>query len=353
MTNDESNLKAQMMNFQNGRPVRRFGHLHFDYWPLIRHSSFVIRHFQALALVAAAASLQGCYERKQTAILNPDGSGRMTLTTLVAVPAQGVGQEKPTALTFGRQWAASLINNTQGVDAWADVEITATPPPNAGKAQITATAYFPDLNKLKFDMPIEFVWKRDLEGATLTVQRTRSAARSAITTDAQLKEVVAQAQKQYRDDQQLAWHMQLNAFRLDMIFELPGELGDTNLLGRDGQKVALVLDGKKAAEALDKFFADTAALTAMFKAGQDLPANDDLLLQSMYGSKGPVFAATKLAVDAKPAFDYKLEMRSAQLQQAAMLQAAGVELIPKFIVTPPAATRAAGGAGATAPARGR
>jgi hypothetical protein len=339
MLNDESQRKVQMLNDQNGRMAR---------------GSFVLP-FRGLALAAALASLAGCYERKQTTVLNPNGSGKMTLTTVVAVPAVGVGATKPTPLTFGRQWTANLINNTRGVDAWADLDIAETAPPNAGKARITVTAYFPDLNKLKFDMPIEFTWKRDLDGATLTVQRIRSAARTAITSEAQLKDVVAAAQKQYKEDQQLVWHTQLNAFRLDMIFEVPGDLGESNVFGRDGNKVGLVLDGKKAAAALDKFFADTAALTTMFKAGQDLPANDDVMLDSMYGSKGPVFVRTKLEVDAKPVFDYHFEMLSAQLKQAAMLEEAGVELIPKFIVTDPAATRAgaAGGRAPSSPATGR
>lgn len=359
MTNDESNLKGQMSHDRNGGAPAAVGDLTWGHGSWLRHSAFGIRHFQWLVLAAAAVSLLGCYERKQTCVLNPDGSGKMTLTTLVTVPPQGVDKDKPTALTFGRQWAADLINNTQGVDAWADLEITAAAAPDTGKARIMATAYFPNLNKLKFDMPLEFVWKRDLDGATLTVQRTRSSARTAISSDAQLKQIVEAAQKQYKDDQQIVWHTQLNAFRLDMVFEVPGELGDANLFGRDGNKVALVLDGKKAADALDKFFGDTAALTAMFKAGQDLPANDDIMLQAMYGSKGPVFVKTKLAVDAKPEFDYKLEMRAASLQQKTMLEEAGVELIPKFIVTDPAATRATGGAAsraggaATAPGRGR
>ena len=68
------------------------------------------------------------------------------------------GKEKPTAVTFGRQVAANLINSTRGVDAWADLAITAG---EGGRARIAATAYFPDLNLLKFDMPLVFVWKRD------------------------------------------------------------------------------------------------------------------------------------------------------------------------------------------------
>jgi hypothetical protein len=339
MTNAQSIINVQKANVQSRTMAEvALGHWNLEPANVRRHSSWVIRHVTVLAAAAFLASAAGCYERKQVAVLNPDGSGKMLVHTMVAVPAQGAAREKLTAVAFGRQVAATLINGTRGVDAWADVEVSEAP---GGKARIVGTAYFPDINKLKFDMPIEFVWKRDLDGGTLTVQRTRSAARTAITSESQLKEIVAAAQKQYKDNQQLLWHTQLDVFQLDMTFELPGEVGDVNLFKRDQNKVSLVLDGKKTAEALDKFMADSAALTAMFKAGQDLPANDDIMLQSMYGAKGPVSAKTKLAVDAKPEFDYRLETLTAQVKQSDMLKEAGIELIPRFIVNDPA-TRSGG-----------
>ena len=308
--------------------------------------------------------LPGCYERKEAAVINPDGSGKMFVETTVALPAQGLpGQPKPTALTFGRQVAANLINTTRGVDAWADVAITQTPD---GRAQIAATAYFPDLNALRFDMPLVFIWKRDpmsgaglggggggdAAGATLAIERTRTAVKPVTTfsqiTEAELKDMVAQSQAQY-NKQQPALQTQLNVFKLDMSFELPGEVTDAHLLTRADNTVSITLDGKKAMQALDKFMADDAALRATFKAGADLPENDDLMLVSMYGQKGPVAAHVKFAAGAAPVFDYRTESRVAQFRQANMLQEAGVELLPKFIVnetkpaTPPA----------SAPGRGR
>ena len=304
-------------------------------------------------------SLPGCYERKETALLNPDGSGKMYIETVVAVPAQGLpGQDKPTALTFGRQVAANLINTTRGVDAWADLAIT---PVAGGRASIVAAAYFPDLNALRFDMPLVFVWKRDPEigpgggggaGAVFSIERTRTAVKpvapNAQLTDAELKEMVAKSQEQYRLQQPLLL-TQLNAFTLDLSFELPGVVTDAHLLARADHTVSISLDGKKALQALDKFMADDAALRATFRAGADLPENDDLLLQSMYGQKGPVSAHVRFDAGAQPVFDYRTESRVAQLRQSAMLKDAGVELIPRFIVTeskpatPPS----------TAPARGR
>jgi hypothetical protein len=300
--------------------------------------------------LAFCVFLVGCYERKDASVINPDGSGKMFVEILVAVPAQGLpGKDKPTALTFGRQVTANLINSTRGVDAWADLAITQN---GDGRARIAATAYFPDLNALKFDMPLVFVWKRDPElgpvsagrsggpaggggGATFSIERTRTSVAKPYTqiTDAELKDMVTKAQAQYKETQ-LALQTQLNAFRLDMSFQLPGDVTATHLLAREDNTVSLLLDGKKAMEALDKFMADEAALRATFKAGEDIPENDDLMLVSMYGQKGPVSAHVKFAAGAPPVFDYRTESSVAQLRQADMLQNAGVELLPKFIVRP-------------------
>jgi hypothetical protein len=288
--------------------------------------------------------LSGCYERKQTAVLNPDGSGKMYIETVVVVPSQGLpGQEKPTALSYGRLVAADLINLTRGVEAWSNLSISEVenPPGRSGaaagpaRARIAATAYFKDLNDLQFDrLPLDFIWKRDAAGASLTIQRTRTAVRSSTQlSDADINQLVAKSKDDYQTQKQ-ALQTQLNAYSVEMNFELPGEVTEAQILERRDNTVLLTIDGKKAMVALDKFMTDDAALRATFKAGQDLPSNDDLMLDSMYGRKGPIQALVKIAPDAKPVFDYRTEMRVAQLGQSRMIQDAGVQLLPKFTVTP-------------------
>ena len=186
-----------------------------------------------------------------------------------------------------------------------------------------------------------------------TIERTRTAVRSyASLSDDELKKLVGQAQADFAT-QKPTLKVQLEAFSLEMHFELPGEVTDTQLLTREGNTVSLTLDGKKAFVALDKFMADDGALAATFKKGEDSPANDDIMLASMYGQKGPMSARVKLTSETKAAFDYHTEARVAQLAQADMLKQAGVELIPRFIVndTQPATTSKP--ASRPAPGRGR
>jgi hypothetical protein len=307
---------------------------------------FPARPFLVLALFSTAV-FTGCYERKQNAVINPDGSGKVFIETVVVVPSRGLpGREKPNALSYGRLVAADLINLTRGVEAWADLSISEVenPPGHAGtapaggvlRARIAATAYFKDLNDLRFDkLPLDFTWKRDETGAAFAIQRTRTAVRGAATlSEAAINQLVARSRDDYRSQRQ-ALQTQLVAYTLDMRFELPGEVAEAQVFRRAGNAVSLSIDGQKAMQALDKFMADDAALQATFKAGLDLPSNDDLLLDSMYGSKGPVRAVVKIAPDAKPAFDYRTEMRAAQLRQGAMINDAGVQLPATFTVPPP------------------
>src|SRR4051812_5890158 len=91
------------------------------------HSSFAVRRFlrrSRFALLLAAAILPACYERKDTAILNPDGSGKIFIDVDIAV-APPAKDQKPDLLGTGRLFAANLINSTTGVDAWGDVSVAA------------------------------------------------------------------------------------------------------------------------------------------------------------------------------------------------------------------------------------
>jgi hypothetical protein len=298
--------------------------------------------------VVAGILLPGCYERKQTAILNPDGSGKMLIETDVAVPSNDVpGKEKPTAVSFGRQLIADFINNSQGVAAWSDVAVTELAD---GRAHIAAVAYFPDISLLHFDLPLTFTWKKQDDGTYLFgVERTRSAPTAPVAmTDDQVREQVSKAQAQYKE-QQLAMQTALTAFNLQMTFTLPGEITQSHIFTKQDRNVSLTLDGKKIAGALDKFMTDDAALTATIRSGKDLIENDDILLNAMYGEKGPVAAVVKVPADALSAFDYRGESLRAAAVQHDMLEDAGVQILPKFIVKPPATAPAAGPTAAPAP----
>jgi hypothetical protein len=293
-------------------------------------------------LYAAVLLLPACYEQKQSATINPDGSGKVVIETRAAVPAVAApDQGRPTAQEFGRQLARDFINKTQGVEGWSDLSIRQA---ENGDALVTATAYFPDLNRLRFDLPLVFSWKRQDDGAfRLAIQRDRAPARPPLNlTDDQVREQVAQAQARYRE-QQPALPTALSTFKVTMTFLLPGDVTDARVLSlapaasaaAAPRSVSITLEGRKLIAALDKFMADDAAIAATIKSGNDLLSNDDLLLEAMFGQKGPVGATVHLPPDAPPAFDYPRDAKAALAREAQMLKDAGIQTVPTVTVTPP------------------
>ena len=302
------------------------------------------RHRLSLLLTLSALFLPGCFDRKQAMILNPDGSGKVVIDTEADLPAVAApGQGKPSAIEVGRLLAKDLINKTQGVQAWSDLSIRQTP---EGRAHVSATAYFTDISRLRFDFPIVFKWQRQTDGTflfSIARERNTAAPNPPKMTDAQIKEQVSIAQSRYKDQQPLL-HTSLSTFNLQMTFTLPGDITESRLFTRQAttppapqsalRTVSIAIDGKKLSAALDKFIADDAAIAATIRSGADLMSNDDMLLESMYGQKGPVSATVRVPPDAGAAFDYDREAKAAQAHEPQMLKDAGVETVPHLTVTP-------------------
>jgi hypothetical protein len=185
-------------------------------------------------------------------------------------------------------------------------------------------------------LPLVYSWKAQPNGTrVLTLERTRGAPSATMAfSDEELKAQVAKTQALYKA-QQPVLQTALAAFNLHITFLLPGDIVECQVFTQKDRGVSLTLDGKKIMAAMDKFMADDGAIAATIKSGKDLSENDDYLLDAMYGKKGPVSATVKLPADAVGAFNYGMESRAAAAAQHDMLEAAGVVLLPKFIVKPP------------------
>ncbi len=286
---------------------------------------------RVLLLALFTLAFPSCYERSLRGIINPDGSGRVLVETDYLITITDPQKAKPdSVLSAGRQIAADFINSTHGVDAWSDVAVTE---PSPGHIHIVAVAYFPNISKLRFDLPLVFGWEKRNDGSyafTITRERNPQTLPPKLS-DAEIQTQVKQAQTRYKD-QQADLKTALNAFKQTIAFTMPGEVTTFHQLTRDDQTLSIIFDGKKIGPALDKFMADDAAIAAAIKSGDSLMSNDDMLLESMYGHKGAIEATVKVAADAVPFFNYRLESKTAQLNQPDMLKAANIELLAKFVV---------------------
>jgi hypothetical protein len=278
------------------------------------------RLVRPLAIMMAVVALSACLERKQTGMINPDGSGKVVVDTLVAVPPEmAAGGQKPDAAAMGKQMATAMISKAQGVDAWKDVAIDVAAD---GRAHIVATAYFPDISKMKLDAAVPMKWTRDDKGNfTLAISKEEPPASKdpPKMTDEEVSAAVQKSKTEFKDNQAMA-QMILGSLKIEMIYTMPGQITDANILSKsaDGKTVTLTIEGKKMLEAMDKIMADDKAIEASIRAGKGVDQDDDLMLEKMFGKKGPISAT--VAGPGKPLFDYKTEMEAAKAAQAAMLK---------------------------------
>jgi hypothetical protein len=111
-----------------------------------------MKRFMGFALVAALPlMLGGCFELRQDTTLNPDGSGKVVVETIMP--------DMSSMMTFGDQPAAKpdpdvqlkkfakdFIDGSKGVDAWSDVSFSMA---EDGRMKFKGTAYFKDITALK------------------------------------------------------------------------------------------------------------------------------------------------------------------------------------------------------------
>jgi hypothetical protein len=129
------------------------------------------RLLHALALVSLLA-LSGCYEEDVTVVLQPDGSGTLTLsyTEGGGVAAMGGLFEfgDTTKEQRANELAAKHMSRWTGILAWSDVSATIG---EEGRPSFTATGWFEDLNQVGKggEGQSGATWSLTREGDTLTV----------------------------------------------------------------------------------------------------------------------------------------------------------------------------------------
>jgi hypothetical protein len=283
-----------------------------------------------LALVFSTLALSACLERKETGILNPDGSGKAVVDTLVHVPEPQ--RDKAQTTLFGKSVASQIIGHAHGVDAWKDLVVETAPD---GRIHVSATVYFPDISKFQLDAGFSTRWTKNSDGTyTFTLQKDEpaNAPPPPAMTDDQVAQAITAAKLDYKQNQP-AMLTALNDLKLQTTFTLPGTISATNILTKDpaSNTVTLVIEGKVITAAMDKIMADDKLLASAIRAGNNTTFADDLLTQNIFGKKGPISATVTGALT--PQFDYKAESEAAKAAQAAMFTKAGVN--PIASPTPP------------------
>jgi len=303
-------------------------------------------------LCLSLALLAGCFESKQIITLNPDGSGKTEFDTVTVVPptmaemesvdAPGAalgepGATKPVAKSpvfratdpnaSCRRYMEGVLSGERdkGVDAWSNLAYEVT---KDGRCHVTGTAYF--ANIVRTDLPelgqLKTTWTKDKDGMVLTVeigddQATSKPAETQMS-DKDAADALTKKREEYRGNRALVAQM-LSGILIDATYMLPGKIEEVNIFEQtDKGGVRLMVSGKMILEAMDKIMDDEKLMIACIKEGKDPMKEPSILLEKMFGKKGPIRA--RVSGEFVPLFDYKAEMGKAKAQTPAMYKALGV-----------------------------
>jgi hypothetical protein len=288
--------------------------------------------FCALALSAA-----GCFETRQIVTLNPDGSGKVVMDTLMASQAMMMmaatsKESAPDPNEIARGMACGMVTRSTGIDAWSDVKYEVI---KDGRVHITGTAYFPDYAKIRIEGPsiMQATWTKADNGMVLEVQMNAKGAGAAkadpppkALTDKEVEDLLKQKRQEWQVSRPMMGKI-FDTLKMDTTFLLPGKVAEASIFEKADGGVRLTIEGKKVMAAMDKVIGDDKLMTEAIRTGKDPvkdgPGASDAMGEMIFGGKGPIRA--KVGGDLKPLFDYQAEVAKAKAAQPAMLKSLGVE----------------------------
>jgi hypothetical protein len=264
----------------------------------------------------------GCFESKEDYVLNPDGSGKVTIvgtfeTTMPGMPAST--DPKATMMEV-----KELLEKSKGVDAWSGVTYDRT---KEGRISFKGTAYFPDISKLDLETFGKDANLRK-EGNKLVLlieekEQTEDAAPPAKPSAEEVKLQIEQAKKHWQSMKSMMGPM-LEKIKQDLTYKLPGTIeSSTNMKMIDANTVNIQVDGAKIMAAMDAMMNDDVWLkkqaeAGVFVKGGNAPnMDDDELNQRVFGEKGPVKVV--ITGPSQPQFDYKAEAGAAKAEYTKLM----------------------------------
>ncbi len=277
---------------------------------------------KVLFLILVLLSAIGCFESKEDYVLNPDGSGKVTIVgsfettmpgmTPVSDPKEGIRHVK------------ELLEKSKGVDAWSGVSYDRT---KEGRVSFKGTAYFPDISKLDLEtFGKDASLKKEGNKLILLIEEeeeTEAIAAKKLSAE-EMKTQVEQAKKQWQTMKTMTGPM-LKEIKQDLTYKLPGAVeSSTNMKKIDANTVNVLVDGAKLMAAMDAMMTDEAWLKKQAEAGafasgeSGPPMDEEELNARIFGEKGPVKAV--ITGPLQPQFDYKSEVAAAKTEYTKLLE---------------------------------
>jgi len=273
--------------------------------------------FVTLVLLSAI----GCFESKENYVLNPDGSGKVTIvgsfeTTMAGMPSST--DPKDTMMEV-----KELLEKSKGVDAWSGVTFDRT---KEGRISFQGTAFFPDISKLDLEtFGKDANWKKEGNNLVLLIEEKEETETAPATKPSpeEVKSQIEQAKKQWQTMKSMMGPM-LEKIKQDLTYKLPGTIeSTTNMKKIDANTVNIQVDGAKIVAAMDAMMNDDQWLkkqaeAGVFIKGGNAPTMDDEELNlKIFGEKGPVKVI--ITGPGQSQFDYKAEVDAAKAEYSKLM----------------------------------
>lgn len=299
--------------------------------------------FLPLLFILVATFCSGCLDVSEIFTINPDGSGKVTLDAEMNLPSITMGATDDHEIQSRlREYAGEIIDGSEGVDAWKDVECTKLA---SGHIRFRGTAYFPSLSALKIARMSFGTFDTERAGDSMTVAIIADAEPGLDGTEpgsaaeegsedhsSQIPEpgdtlaeespgsepmaLDSAASRQMVEMAQKMFGEQLKNLHLRMTLNLPGTIRRATTFTTDtGNSVRFDFPDKHARSIIDSMLADA---TFWRNAGKQKSSPYEQELKSaVTGVNQPRVTVTG---SIKPLFDYEKEVQAAQKNYPELLK---------------------------------
>lgn len=270
-----------------------------------------------LILILGAVSFTGCYQARQTFVLNPEGDGKVHIDAFLPIISL---EQKPDLKALHRQMekgVKKIVTKSSGVEAWSGVSYELT---EAGRLHFKGTAYFPDISMLDirdvFQASMTFLPDKEGRRILLLIQEKkekRPPGGKALTEEEIREKIKTEKIKFHRARPLLAGF--LPDFKLEMLFHLPGKVVSTVNLKQYGEKSCGVsLEGRHILEVIDSLASDETWWRRQAVSSSNVIRDgfmaDEEMNERFLGERGPIKAVVSSSVNEQ--FDYHVEVSAAE-----------------------------------------
>jgi len=287
--------------------------------------------YSVFAAILIALAVVGCYELEEEYVVNPDLSGKVDFKMTMPMSNPMMPQPNADPKELAKKAVKKMLDESKGVETWKDVEYKID---KDGNAVIKGTAYFKEIEKLKFqygDLSSESsVSVKKQEDGSIVIEfkpeddKSGAEGEAPKMTDEEVKAAMQDQKMQYQQSKPMIASM-MEGLKNTFTFHVPGELGEcSNFKKLEDGRVSLTLEGKKLMASMDKVMSDDKLLEEMVRAGKNpqTAGMNDKMAEMMFGEAAPVKAIFK--GEMKALFDFEKEVAEAKEAYGEMMKKLGL-----------------------------